>query len=231
MLRGKSKMKGIKVLIIKDLLQLKSYRKTLVIFLLIFSLSSITQGIESEMGNMLVVMITLGFGMLSIATFSYDEMAKADRYILTLPLTRKEVVRAKYVLSLGATTMGSILGMIMTVIISLIMTKNIPDIQQLLMLGLGGILGVGLVEAIQIPCIYKVGVEKGRIQMIIITVLVALVFGGIIYMGEKLSINLDSNYILEILHQFLPLILIAMIIAVYGFSYKVSYEIYERKEI
>ena len=188
-------MKGIKVLIIKDLLQLKSYRKTLIIFLLIFSLSSITQGIESEVGNMLVVMITLGFGMLSIATFSYDEMAKADRYILTLPLTRKEVVRAKYVLSLGATIMGSILGIIMTVVISLIMTKNIPDMQQLLILGLGGILGVGIIQAIQMPCILKVGVEKGRMQMIIIAVLVAFVFGGIIYMGEKVNINLDSNYV------------------------------------
>lgn len=224
-------MKGIKVLIIKDLLQLKSYRKTLIIFLLIFSLSSITQGIESEVGNMLVVMITLGFGMLSIATFSYDEMAKADRYILTLPLTRKEVVRAKYVLSLGATIMGSILGIIMTAIISLIMTKNIPDMQQLLILGLGGILGVGIIQAIQMPCILKVGVEKGRMQMIIIAVLVAFVFGGIIYMGEKVNINLDSNYVLEVLNQFLPLILIAGIAFVYGISYKVAYEIYARKEL
>lgn len=224
-------MKAMKGLIIKDLLQLKSYRKTLLIFLVIFSLSSITQGMESEMGNMLVVMITLGFGMCSLATFSYDEMAKADRYILTLPLTKKQIVRAKYILSLGATIIGSVIGILLTISISFIMTKGIPDIQQLLMLALGGILGIGLVEAIQIPCIYKVGVEKGRIQMIIIAMLVALVVGGIVYLGEKVSINLDSHYILGVLNRFLPLVLVLGIAFVYGISYKVAYEIYSKKEV
>ena len=89
-------MNVIKGLITKDILQLKTYKKTLIIFIVIFTLTSISG--EGGIGNMLAIMLTLGFGMFSMASFNYDELNKADRYILTLPLTKKEVVLSKYIL-------------------------------------------------------------------------------------------------------------------------------------
>ena len=74
MLRGVSKMSIIKGLVIKDLLQLKSYKKTLIIYILIFCISSLS--LENGIENMLVVMLTLGLGMFSIASFNYDEFNK-----------------------------------------------------------------------------------------------------------------------------------------------------------
>ena len=90
-------MNRIKGLIIKDLLQLKTYRKTLILFIFVFVVSGMQQETMDSAMSMITIMLILVFGMVGIGTFSYDEMAKADRYILTLPLTRKEVVRAKYV--------------------------------------------------------------------------------------------------------------------------------------
>lgn len=114
-------MSKIKGLIIKDLLQLKSYKRTLIVFIVIFIGLSITQ---EHTRNVLAVMMTLGLGMFSIATFSYDEMAKADKYILTLPLTKKEVVLAKYVLVIASTVIGAILGVIASIVLSLAMRNR-----------------------------------------------------------------------------------------------------------
>lgn len=222
-------MNIIKGLIIKDILQLKSYKRTLIIFIVIFTLTSISQ--ESNTMDILIIMLTLGFGMFSMASFNYDEFNKADRYILTLPLTKKEVVLSKYILVIFSTILGSIIGVVLGLILSSMFYKQLPDIKELISVGLGGILGIGIVEGIQIPCVYKWGAEKGRIQMFIITALVALLVGGVIYIGENTNIQLSTNNILNILSTFLPIILITLTIIVYYISYKVAYKIYSRKEI
>lgn len=67
--------------------------------------------------------------------------------------------------------------------------------------------------------------------MVIVTALVALLAGGIIFIGEKANIQLPTNNILNILNTFLPLIFIGLIIIIYYISYKVAYKIYDKKEI
>lgn len=222
-------MKG---LIIKDLLQLKSYIKTLIIFMVIFVFVSIEPQ-NTNTDGLLVVMMTLGLGMFGMATFSYDEMAKADRYILTLPFSRKEIVLAKYILQFILTMAGAILGIVLSIIVSLVLNKGIPNFIDLISMALGGMFGIGLVESIQIPCIYKMGAEKGRIYMFIITIIVAFVAGGIIFWGEKIvsnfSINLNS--INNILNTCFPIVLLGLVLIEYFISYKISYKIYSKKEL
>lgn len=222
-------MNIIKGLIIKDLLQLKSYCKTLIVFILIFIVVSISQENTVEIGNMLVLMMTLGLGMFSIATFNYDEMSKADRYILTLPLTRKQVVRAKYALVIGSTIVGSLIGIILSSIITFVMSKNVPNLLDLGLMSLGGILGIGLIESIQIPCIYKFGTEKGKIQTFMVSALVAFLIGGIFFIGEKIELPIGNLF--EMLNQFLLLILIVAIVVIYWISYQISVRIFRKKEI
>lgn len=223
------KMCKIKGLLIKDLLQLKSYKKTLLIFMIIFALSAISE--ENGVSVMLITMITLGFGMFSMASFSYDETSKADRYILTLPITKKEVVLAKYILAIGFTIIGSIIGILLTFIIAFAFQKEILNLQEMISLGLGGILGISFIEAIQIPCIYKWGAERGRMQMLIVTAIIALLIGGLFFLGEKLNITLPSEQELAICSTFIPFILMGVIVLIYFISYKVAYRIYSNKEI
>lgn len=109
-------------------------------------------------------------------------------------------------------------------------TEN-PNIEEIISVGLGGLLRIGIIESIQIPCVYKLGAEKGRIQMVIVTALVALLAGGIIFIGEKANIQLPANNILNILNTFLPLIFIGLTMIIYYISYKVAYKIYDKKEI
>ena len=81
-----------KGLILKDLLQLKSYLKTLIIYTAIFILIGMANQSPDGINIMLIFMITFGFGMFTMASFDYDEKAKADNYLLTFPLTKKTVV-------------------------------------------------------------------------------------------------------------------------------------------
>lgn len=224
-------MNIIKGLIVKDLLQLKSYKKTLIIFIVIFILTGIAQEKAKNIESMLPLMLTLGFGMFSIASFYYDEQAKADRYILTFPLTKKEIILSKYILVILSTVIGAILGMLASLVIVFVINKEIPNIQELISLALGGIFGISFVEAIQIPCIYKFGAEKGRIQIFIVIAIIAFLVGGILFIIEKMNIDLQINNILNIISNFLPIILILITSIIYYISYIVAYRIYSKKEI
>lgn len=220
-----------KGLLTKDLLQLKSYKKTLIMFILIFILTGIAQENTKGIGSMVAVMLTLGFGMFSVATFNYDEQAKADRYILTFPLTKKEIVLSKYVLVILSTIIGAIIGAIVSFGIVFAISKEMPDIPELISIVLGGILGIGFVESIQIPCIYKFGVEKGRIQIFIVIAIIAFLLGGIFFVIEKIDVNLQMNNLLNQMSNFLPIILVLTTAIIYYISYKVAYKIYSKKEI
>lgn len=180
---------------------------------------------------MIAVMLTLGFGMFGMATFNYDEQSKTDRYILTFPLTKKEILIAKYVLIISSTIIGAIVGIIASFLIVFIIDKQIPSLYDYINVALGGIFGVGLIEAIQIPCVYKWGAEKGRIQMFIVAAIIILLIGGIFWVGESANINLPIRDILSTIINFIPAILILATLIIYYISYRVSYRIYKNKEV
>ena len=125
-----------------------------------------------------------------------------------------------------STIVGSLIGIILSFAMIMLMNNSILNIEEILLTGLGGIFGVGIIEAIQIPCIYKFGAEKGRIQMVILTALL----GIIIYFISKINIQVTNNIVL-ILNNFLPLILIVLIFIIYYISYRISYKIYSKKEL
>ena len=225
------KMQG---LLTKDLLQLKNYEKTLICFILIFSIVSILESLSgggTNLFSVLPVMITIGFGMFSIASFNYDEAAKADRYIRSLPVSIKEIVLSKYIFTIWSTVIGALIGISLSSILFGLFAFGKPfttNVLEILSVTLGGILGISIVEAIQIPCIYKFGAEKARMQifliMVVLIVIASLLIGGVLYWLEKWDIDIYK------LQFFIPLIFLGLTILVYNISYKIAYKIYEKKE-
>lgn len=224
-------MRVIKGLMIKDLLQLKNYKKTLLAFLFIFIFIAISQGGIDEAANMLIIMITLGFSMVAMGTFNYDELAKADKYILTFPVTRKEVVRAKYMLVGIATLVGAILGAIITIILTLAIKKCLPNFADTAMLAIGSIFGISLVVSFQIPCIIKSGAEKGRIQMFIIIAIVAFALGGLLSLLEHIGIFNEGFVYAKVFETIAPVLLLVLTTIMYSISYQIACRFYEKKEM
>ena len=105
-------------------------------------------------------------------------------------------------------------------IISILIVIVIKSIESMLI--------VSVLEAIQIPYIYKFGVEKAKMMifviMAVLSVIIALIIGGIFYWLEKWGINID---IIQALSYY---IYIALIFIIYNVSYRISCKIYKKKE-
>ena len=222
----------IKGLLKKDLYNLASYKTTLIIIVLFCGIAII--GTDAIYWGSVVIGIIVG--MISLSTFSYDEMAKSNRYILTLPVTKKEIVLEKYILAIGATILGSLLGFVLTLLIGNIMNYVRPDnvidinIDTLLATTIGGLFGVSLIEAIQIPSIFKWGAEKGRIQMFIILFVLALIGAGVGFLIKESGLSVDIEKLESVLKNFGLFLLVLLSFIIYFISYKISYKIYKNKE-
>ena len=225
-------MNIIKGLILKDLLQLKSYWKTLIIYTVIFILAGAVQETEKGINVMIIFMLTFGFGMFVMASFNYDEQAKADSYLLSFPLSKEQIVLARYILVILATIIGAIVGVIFCIVINLVTNSQVvfPDMTELAYTAIGGIFGVSIVEAIQIPCAYKWGAEKGRIYLFIVAAAIILMGIGLLTIAQNSNLNFPISEVAYLMGSFLPIFSIILTVLIYYTSYKFSYKIYENKE-
>ena len=222
----------IKGLLKKDLYNLATYKVSLIIIILFCGIAII----GTEAITIAPAIICGIVGMISLSTFSYDEISKSNRYILTLPASRKDSVREKYILAIGATILGGILGMVLTIIVVNIMNYIRPeniinlDYQSLIISTMGGIFAISFLQAIQIPSMYKWGAEKGRIQMFILVLIIVAILGGIYFLINKTNINIDMEMINNFINKFGVWILIISTIVMYFVSYKIAYRVYKNKE-
>ena len=222
-------MKG---LIKKDLYNLASYKSSLIIMVLFCGIAIIgTKAI-----NFAPIIICTIVGMIALSTFSYDEISKSNKYLLTLPTNKKEIVKEKFILAIGATILGGILGLLLTIIVINVMNYVRPenminiDYESLITTTIGGMWGISLIHAIQIPSIYKWGVEKGRIQMFILFFAIIAIVVGIGFLIAKANFNIDMEMLKDFINKFGLIFLVVLMIVMYYVSYRISYKIYKNKE-
>ena len=222
----------IKGLLKKDLYNLASYKTSIIIMILFCGIAII--GSKAFMYGPIIICTMVG--MIALSTFNYDEMAKSNKYILTLPTNRKEIVKAKYILAIGSAIVGGIIGIILTIAIANIINYIRPediiniDYKELLISSIGGMFGIGLIQSIQIPSIYKWGAEKGRIQMFILVFGIVAIVSGLVFLLMKMNISLNMELIEMFLNNFGILLLLVIIALMYFISYKISCKVYNKKE-
>lgn len=222
----------IKGLIKKDLYNLGSYKSSLIIMIIFCAVAII--GTKAVIYGPIIICTMIG--MIALSTFSYDEISKANKYILTLPTNRKELVKEKFILAIGATIFGGILGILITIVVTKIMNYIQPintinlNYNDLLFSTIGGMFGISLIQAIQIPSIYKWGTEKGRIQMFILIFLLVLIISGIGFLIMKSNININLEIFESFMNRFGMIFLVLLIGSMYFISYKASCKIYSNKE-
>lgn len=156
-------MKG---LLIKDFRLLKSQ----IYFLLIV------------MGCVIVFMMngSEGFGvayvcsmtaLLSLTTVSYDEYENGCVFLFTLPITKKDYVKEKYLFAGILLMIGLAISMIMWCITAMVKTGNIVW-DDWMSYCIGGVTAGLLMVAIALPAQLKFGPERGRIALVTIVLLV-----------------------------------------------------------
>lgn len=227
-------MKEIKGLIKKDLFNLISYKRTLMIMVFMIFIFSIFS--PSIITYMPIIIVTI-LGMCMLATFSYDELSKSDKYILAMPISKKEIVAEKYILAIISLIVSGIIGFFLTILIIAVNNYLAPgnyiniDYNNLLTTSISGIFGVALIQSIQIPSIYKWGAEKGRIEMFILIFGIILLITGAIYFVSKIGLDINLEQLLESIKNYGIVILAIFTVIMYYISFKISYKIYSKKDI
>lgn len=208
-------------LIKKDLYVLKGYIGTLVLFLLCFSALAI------QTPSMLFIGLMVLPYMAMTVTFSYDQNANFNSYALTLPITRREIVKEKYMLLIGALLLMFLLTVLLTGTVTYFQTGNV-HIMKIASIPFGTFLAMLSISLFQYPIIYKIGLEKGRIYTIIIAAIIAAIAG---ILGTQIG-NTGMNSELILLFQKYGLWAIACIVLVgYYISYRMSVRILQKKDM
>ena len=206
-------------LILKDFISLKSYSKTLAIIIGFFTIITFTNDEPSFLSGMIILIMS----MLPITSFSYDQHAKWDLFSQTLPVSRKQLVMSKYVLGIISIIAGAILAILLNVVVLLVKSLEV-DVWYLFLANSLIALVALLYLSILIPLVYKFGVEKSRLLMIVVLAIPSVLAIGLSKAGVSIPV----------LDEITPAILVAIglvfVVCVMLISYVISVRIYMKKD-
>ena len=163
------------------------------------------------MGGMLAVLS----GMFPLTACSYDEKAGWDKYALTMPVSRKQMVLSKYVLGLAVL----FAGLLVSVIVNIVMKTEMTAI----LMAHCAFLAVGLFEiSLLVPITFKLGTEKARIAIILCYLIPAFA----VMILEDLPLPVLDEATIKLLMYSLPVAALCLCVV----SAFVSMRIYANKE-
>lgn len=204
-------MKG---LLLKDMINLKSQAK---IYLLIIGIWMAAAVLEKN-GILFTCMMTILPVMVPIMTFSFDEKARWEKYALTMPVSRKDIVISKYLLSILLSIISTILSFAVSAAISGELYNTFLSSMFTFVLAIFAL-------SIILPIIFKFGSEKGRI------ILMAVIFvpSIISLLLSQLKIKFDISQLIDRLTD--SLFALPVLAAIFLFiSIAISGNIYEHRE-
>ncbi len=213
-------------LLIKDFLCLKKNGKTfltMALFYGVFFLLSRQQESGAEAAGFLsalVVVLSLTF---VVNSFAFDELARWDRFAFSLPVTRRQVVLAKYLFTLILAA-GAVVCVLPAVLFA------VPGAERLQnLLSIAASSGVSLLlSSILIPLIYRFGLQKARIAVLLLSVAPFL----LIMLVRQLNPSLFSGGApMEAQILFWLKLSPALTLAVFCGSFGISCRILEKKEM
>ena len=138
-------------------------------------------------GGFMIGYLTMISAILTIGTISYDEFDNGYPFLLTLPVTRKSYVTAKYLFCL----LGDLVGWAAASVIyaGCCLAKGEGFGPEQLTESLAFLPVAALMTAVMLPLQLKYGAEKSRLAL-------AILFGGILalgYVGTKLFPGLSGS--------------------------------------
>jgi len=157
--------------------------------------------------------------MMPITALAYDERAKWDELAAMMPYTVKSIVGSKY--ALGLTLMAPVLAL--SVLFRLIVHSTPIVSEDTMALLITACLSL-ILMAIDLPFMFRFGVEKGRLIYILLTC--AFVLAGANYAG-KLA-DMVSSFETAMVTT-VPLLLLAAAAVALLISYAISVQIYRTR--
>ena len=221
-----------KALLMKDLRTLKNERRLWVSIIGV----SVLFGVLFQNWYFMMGYIMFGLSMIARTMYQYDVADQGIVYLMTLPITRKEYVKVKYLLSLMSICIGGILSMILTKI-GMLFTPDQADSNQEIFSAFLGILAVALVlQAIIFPVELKYDVSKSRIIILLLVMGIIILFtafdmliGAILVAFITIFVDAFGGIFIQ---HFLGTVLLSAVVVgmIYFSSYRKSVKIMGQKE-
>lgn len=214
-----------KSLILKDLYNIGHNAKSMLLILLVFAVGLImSSGVESY-----IISAGVLCSMMIVTTFTFDDNCKWSKYALIMPVCKKDIVKAKFIVLVIFCTVGVCVGTIFGVSGGLVMRKlvmSMESIVTMLFMAFVGLIVSVIFGSMSIPLVYKFGAEKGR-MLLLVSFVVPLAICFIVY--EILTL-----FGVEITDQLVFAILCASpliaLIWVY-IMYRISCSIFSKQEV
>lgn len=207
-------------LVLKDILVLRKSLKTYLLFLIFYFVMALL-GLFSI--SFIAAFVQIIVMLLPMSSFAYDDLAKWDRYAMTLPLGRRAVVRAKYLFVLLMVLASAAFALLSCAALSITAAEPVAEN---LASGVGA-LSVGLLAVdLTLPLNYKLGPERARpfLYAIIFIPVILIVLAARAGLLDGLD-QISPAMVLPLLSLIPLLILLGLPI-----SYLVSCRIVEQKE-
>lgn len=202
-------MKGI---LIKDGIVLKSQAKSFIFVYVVWGVMAVMYKNFYFLSGFICILSL----MVPLNTIAYDEKAGWDKYALTMPVSRKNMVIGKYAVGI----ISGAMAMLLSIAAALFAREKISEV--IISCAAVFVISVMMVSVV-LPIIFKFGVEKGRLVFMGVSVLFALIV-VLISMG---NVPVLSEGFLKAAAYSMPFVAIAMLAA----SVVLSVYIYKAKEL
>ncbi len=203
-------MKG---LLLKDLYMAARCGRTYLLIGLFF----LGMGLLGQSSPFILAYPFMMWSMIPVTLLSYDEHDRWNAYSCALPYTRAQLVTVKYIMgALGALIIWGLTMLVQALRLSnLGALEPIPFLEQMALLLCAGFLP----PALCLPFIFRLGSEKGRLAYMVTIGVFCGITAGIGAVPMETGISVPS---------LLPL---AVSVAAYVISWRVSIRIYEKREL
>lgn len=207
-------MKG---LLRKDILSLKGTFAILAVFMLVYA----AIGVVGNNGSMLTAVLAIVIMMLPANSISYDEFYHWDRYVLTMPVSRKMVVQSKYVLCFLLVGFMLVVGTVFSLlldgdVVGALFSTAIVAFMALLM------------SVLSLPCMLKWGASRGRMVLVLLCAAAGSIVGLVLFSLKALTLDFFTGNFFVLEAALLGMITLTAVATV--ISYFISLRLYEHKQ-
>lgn len=127
--------------------------------------------------------------MMPITTLGYDEQSRWGKLAAMMPYTGKQIVLSKYILGYMSVVIVSLIAIAAQFVYGIV--KGTGIIQESLVAIVAVAVVALLIQAINLPLMFKMGVERGRLIFMVLTV--GIILGTVALLNENIQLpNIET---------------------------------------
>lgn len=181
-------MKG---LLIKDIRIIMSNKSMFLVILVVMGMVAFT---DVSISAFVTSYISILFTTMVVTTISYDDYDRCISFLMTLPVSRKDYVRGKYLFAVFGELCGILLAMVLNLAIN-ILKGGQTDFNELIFASVAIFFIMLVYISLLIPIQLKFGGEHGRVVLFAVVILsIAAAFGLVQLLN---FLNIDLNWIIN----------------------------------